>query len=112
MALEDGVRHELYGGDVVVLPYGDVQTWGSYEPADPIEIATLMPARPWTELPHLRYGGTGDETRMVCGYLRGDAILFDPVLRALPPMFVDRTRGGLAAGHDRVRDDRNASGAR
>ncbi len=97
MSLEDGVRHELFAGDVVVLPYGDVQTWGSYEPAEPIEIATLMPPRPWTELPHLRYGGAGDETRMVCGYLRGDAILFDPVLRALPSMFVVRPPAGPAA---------------
>src|SRR5207344_126878 len=97
MALDDGVRHELFGGDVVVLPYGDPQTWGSYEPAEPIEIATLMPPRPWTELPHLRYGGEGPETRLVCGYLRGAAILFDPVLRALPPMFVVRPPAGPTA---------------
>jgi hypothetical protein len=34
---------------------------------------------------------------MVCGYLRGDAVLFDPVLRALPPVFVVRPTGSAAA---------------
>ena len=56
-----------------------------------------MPPRPWLEFPHLHYGGAGEETRMVCGYLRGDAILFDPVLRALPPMFVVHPPAGPAA---------------
>jgi AraC-like DNA-binding protein len=97
IALDDGVRHELVPGDVVVTPYADEQTWGSYEPSDPVNIATLLPPRPWVELPHLRYGGAGEETRMVCGYLRGDAILFDPVLRALPPMFVVHPPAGPAA---------------
>jgi AraC-like DNA-binding protein len=97
VALEDGVRHELVPGDVVVMPYGDVNTWGSYEPAEPVNIATLLPPRPWPELPYLHYGGAGEETRMVCGYLRGDAVLFDPVLRALPPIFVVRPPVGPAA---------------
>jgi transcriptional regulator GlxA family with amidase domain len=34
---------------------------------------------------------------VVCGYLRGDAILFDPVLRALPSLFVVRPPEGPAA---------------
>ena len=74
VALEDGIRHELFAGDVVVMPYGDVHSWGSYDDAEPVDIATLLPPRPWAELPYLRYGGPGEETQMVCGYLRGDAV--------------------------------------
>lgn len=88
VALNDGIRHEVRRGDVVVMPYGDPNTWGSHEAAEPIPIATLLPPPPWAEMPHLRYGGDGDETKVVCGYLFGDAVLFDPVLQALPPLFV------------------------
>ena len=43
------------------------------------------------------YGGDGEHTLVVCGYLRGDAVLFDPVLRALPSLFVVRPPAGPAA---------------
>jgi AraC-like DNA-binding protein len=97
VALGDGVRHEVSQGDVVVMPYGDANTWGSYEAADPIPIVSLMPPLPWHELPYIEYGGGGPETKVVCGYLSGDAVLFDPVLRALPPLFVVRPPAGPAA---------------
>lgn len=97
VALENGVRHELSPGDVVVMPYGDANSWGSDDPAEPVSIVSLLPPTPWTELPHLQYGGDGPETSVVCGYLRGDAVLFDPVLRALPPLFVVRPTGPAAA---------------
>ncbi|MFN8630603.1 MAG: AraC family transcriptional regulator [Chloroflexota bacterium] len=94
VAMDDGVRHELSAGDVVVMPYGDPNRWGSMEPAEAVPIGRLMPPLPWTRLPHLEYGGDGEPTRVVCGYLRGDAILFDPVLRALPSLFVVRPPAG------------------
>lgn len=97
VALGDGVRHELSRGDVVVMPYGDAHSWGSYEEAEPVSIARLLPPRPWMELPRIEYGGDGTETDVVCGYLRGDAVLFDPVLRALPSLFVVRPHGAAAA---------------
>ena len=62
-----------------------------------MSITTLLPPPPWTEFPHIDYGGNGETTRVVCGYLRGDAVLFDPVLRALPPLFVVRPPDGPAA---------------
>lgn len=97
VALGDGVRHEVSQGDVVVMPYGDANTWGSYEAADPVPIVELMPPLPWHELPYIEYGGSGPQTKVVCGYLSGDAVLFDPVLRALPPLFVVRPPAGPAA---------------
>ena len=39
----DGVRHELSRGDVVVMPYGDAHSWGSFEDAEPVSIAILLP---------------------------------------------------------------------
>ena len=97
IALADGVKRDLAPGDVVVMPYGDAHSWGSREPAEPVSITTLLPPPPWTEFPHIEYGGDGEHTLVVCGYLRGDAVLFDPVLRALPPLFVVRPPAGPAA---------------
>jgi AraC-like DNA-binding protein len=97
IAMEDGVKRDLSRGDVVVMPYGDANSWGSREPAEPVSITTLLPAPPWTEFPHIEYGGDGEHTQVVCGYLRGDAVLFDPVLRALPSLFVVRPPAGPAA---------------
>ena len=97
VALRDGVRHEVAQGDVVVLPYGDAHAFGSSEPAEPVSIASLLPPSPWLEFPHIEYGGGGDVTLVVCGYLMGDAVLFDPVLRALPALFVVHPPPGPAA---------------
>ena len=97
IAMADGVRREVSRGDVVVMPYGDANTWGSREPAEPVSITTLLPPPPWTEFPHIEHGGHGEHTRVVCGYLRGDAVLFDPVLRALPSLFVVTPPPGPAA---------------
>jgi AraC-like DNA-binding protein len=96
VALEDGVRHPVRAGEVVVMPYGDANSWGSDEPAQAVPIDQLMPPQPWTALPHLEHGGDGSTTQVVCGYLRGDAVLFDPVLRALPSLFVVRPPRGAA----------------
>jgi AraC-like DNA-binding protein len=97
VALPDGVRHELSAGDVVVMPYGDAHTWGSLETAETVSVTSLLPPHPWTEFPRIDYGGTGEPTKVVCGYLRGDAVLFDPVLRALPSLFVVHPPPGPAA---------------
>lgn len=97
IALTDGVKRHLSPGDVVVMPYADAYASGSEEDAEPVSITSLLPPPPWTAFPQIDYGGDGENTRMVCGYLRGDAVLFDPVLRALPPLFVVKPSGPAAA---------------
>jgi AraC-like DNA-binding protein len=97
IALQNGVKRHLNRGDVVVMPYADAYASGSEEDAEPVSITTLLPPPPWTEFPQIDYGGDGENTLMVCGYLRGDAVLFDPVLRALPPLFVVKPVGPAAA---------------
>ena len=88
IALEDGERHWADAGDVIVLPYGDQHSMGGSEPAERVSIMTFMDPPPWEEFPVLRLGAGGDRTDVVCGYLHCDDPLFDPNLRALPPLFV------------------------
>lgn len=95
--MADGTASDVSRGDVVVMPYADAHAMRSRVPAEAVSITTLLPPPPWTEFPHLVYGGEGEHSMLVCGYLRGDAVLFDPVLRALPSLFVVRPEGPAAA---------------
>jgi AraC-like DNA-binding protein len=96
VALADGNRYLARRGDVIVLPYGDQHTMGGAGDAPVVPIATLLDSTPGIEFPVIQYGGGGPRTDIVCGYLDADDPLFDPRLRALPPVFVVRPSGSAA----------------
>jgi AraC-like DNA-binding protein len=93
IALDDGERHWADAGDVIVLPYGDQHTMGGVEPAERVSVIELLAPPPWAEMPVIRHGQGGERTDVVCGYLHSDDPLFDPRMRALPPVFVVRPDG-------------------
>ena len=97
IALADGEPHLAGEGDVIVLPYGDPHRMGGEEPATCVPIFSLLEPPPWETLPVLRHGAGGRRTEVVCGYLHSEDPLFDPRLRALPPVFVVRPPAGPAA---------------
>jgi AraC-like DNA-binding protein len=97
ISLLDGEPHHAREGDVIVLPYGDPHRMGGAEPAVCVPILSLMDPLPWDTLPVLRHGEGGARTDIVCGYLYSDDVLFDPDLRALPPVFVVHPPEGPAA---------------
>jgi AraC-like DNA-binding protein len=92
--VDDGERHWASEGDVIVLPYGDRHTLGGEGDADRVSILALLDPLPWSDLPVLRHGGGGTRTDLVCGYLFSEHPLFDPVMRALPTVFVVRLPPG------------------
>ncbi|MGH9274117.1 MAG: AraC family transcriptional regulator, partial [Acidimicrobiales bacterium] len=71
-------------------PYGDQHAMGGVEPAERVSLATFLSPPPWQEFPVLVHGAGGARTDVVCGYLHSTDPLFDPNLRALPPLFVVR----------------------
>ncbi|MFP3900367.1 MAG: AraC family transcriptional regulator [Acidimicrobiia bacterium] len=77
--------------------YGDQHRVGGARPASCVPITTLFDPPPWDTLPVVRHGAGGDRTDIVCGYLQGDDPLFDPAMRALPPVLVVRPPDGPAA---------------
>jgi AraC-like DNA-binding protein len=92
----DGERYWANAGEVIVLPYGDVFLMGGVEPVEPVSIMSVVPPPPWTEMPIVRYGEGGTRTDVVCGCLYSKDLLFDPALKAFPPVFVVRPTAGPA----------------
>jgi AraC-like DNA-binding protein len=98
IALESGEEAVAAPGDAVVLPYCDTHTMGYPDHATAVPIVGLLPMPPWTELPVVcRIEGGGAPTRVLCGYLHCEDLLFDPMLRALPRLIHLRPRTGPAA---------------
>lgn len=91
--VDTATRQYAVAGDVIVLPYGDHHRMGGETEAVCTPIGTLLPHPPWREMPVVRHGGGGAPTEVVCGYLTCDDPLFDPALKALPPLFVVRPTG-------------------
>ena len=97
VAVDDGEKHWATAGDVIVLPYGDQHRMGGVADAETVPLATIMQAPPWRQMPVIRHGAGGSRTDVVCGFLHSDDVLFDPRLRAFPPVFVVRPPSGPAA---------------
>jgi AraC-like DNA-binding protein len=85
--VSEGDRLWAQAGELILIPYGDQHVMGSGADVAPVPIASLLPTLPWREFPSISYGGGGDRTAVVCGYLHCDDALFDPVVRALPRLF-------------------------
>ncbi len=92
-----GQRIELSAGEIGVLPNADRHTLASLLAPQPVPIADLLPPVPWIDIPVVRTGGGGEPTELVCGYFRCDELLFNSLLRRLPPVFSIRPEGAVAA---------------
>jgi AraC-like DNA-binding protein len=97
ISMPGGERHWANRGDVIVLPYGDDYLMGGEQPAEIVPILNLMTRPPWDSMPVLAHGSGGDRTDLVCGHMYSDDPLFDPAMRAFPPVFVVRVPDGPAA---------------
>lgn len=97
ISISGGERHWANAGDVIVLPYGSDYLMGGEEDATVVPILNLMSGPPWLSMPVLEHGAGGSRTDIVCGHMYCDEPLFDPAMRAFPPVFVVRVPEGPAA---------------
>jgi AraC-like DNA-binding protein len=98
IALADGERIPLPPGTLALLPYADAHVLGSGEAGEPAPIVDLLPATPpRADVPVIVHGGGGAATRLVCGVLHCDELLFHPVLQTLPRLLVARPTAGAEA---------------
>jgi AraC-like DNA-binding protein len=102
--------------EAVVLPRCDVHVLAD-DPARPPEpTEALLAGTPLTSLRDIEYGGDGEQTQILCGFLSCEQIAFEPLYAALPPLFrvsLGGVRGLLEyAVREAVSESEGAAGAR
>ncbi|MFO0990226.1 MAG: AraC family transcriptional regulator [Alphaproteobacteria bacterium] len=87
----------LAAGDVVAFPFGTGHQLGAGSGGRLVTPVRDLPPKPWREIPVLRYGPAPHGVRLLCGYLKCDAMSFRPLRAALPALVHVRTRGADAS---------------
>ena len=72
----DGTQTFLSQGDIIIFPHGDSHLLGDRLDQEPVLVSQLLPEPPWTEPLMLKYGGGGEVTQLVCGFLQFESALF------------------------------------
>jgi AraC-like DNA-binding protein len=86
-----GERRTVSRGDVLLMPFADAHTFWNGEFSDLAFGPDLFRPGPIKGMWRIDYGGGGEETRMVCGFIESSEFLFAPVFRSLPALLVERT---------------------
>jgi AraC-like DNA-binding protein len=76
---------ELKAGEIVLLPHNDLHVLASAPGLDTLPAGSVVPLAADTPLINIDYGGGGEETKIVCGFLGADAG-FNPLIQSLPPI--------------------------
>jgi AraC-like DNA-binding protein len=84
--LPGGRREELTAGDVVIFPHGDPHLLGNGSPEKPVDAVQRFAKNLSQGLKLARFGGGGEITRFVCGYLVCEPRLSEVFLAGLPKM--------------------------
>lgn len=82
--LEDGDDVLLTAGDIVVCPGGDSHYIGNGSPRRPVDSFNTFAKHLPDGLKPVEFGGGGEITRFVCGYMACDPRLRDLLLAGLP----------------------------
>ena len=84
--LPDGRREELTAGDIVIFPHGDAHLLGNGSPEKPVDAVQMFSKNLSEGLKLARFGGGGEITRFVCGFMVCEPRLSEVFLAGLPPM--------------------------
>lgn len=85
--LEDGERLDVDPGDVVIFPHGDAHVIENGRPIKAVDLFQEL-ARIFSQgLRLARWGGGGDVTKFVCGYMACEPRLSQIFLSGLPRLF-------------------------
>lgn len=84
--LGDGQREDLTAGDIVVFPHGDANFLGNGWPEKPVDSLKTFAKNLTEGLKLVRFGGGGELTRFVCGFLTCDPRFSEVFLAGLPPI--------------------------
>lgn len=77
-------RVDLAAGDIVIFPHGDAHMMGNGSPLKPVDSLKTFAGNLTQGLKLARFGGGGEVTRFVCGYMACQPRLCEVVLAGLP----------------------------
>jgi AraC-like DNA-binding protein len=84
--LPDGHREELSSGDIVIVPNGEAHIIGNGSPEKPVDSFQTFSRNLRQGLKATHFGGGGEVTRFVCGFMACERYLSDVFLSGLPPL--------------------------
>ena len=84
--LPDGRREQLTAGDIIIFPHGDAHVLGNGSPENPVDSLSTFGRNLTEGLKVARFGGGGEITRFVCGFMACEPRLSKVFLAGLPPM--------------------------
>ncbi len=87
----DGDRREVHTGELLFLPFAAQHKFWKGEPQSMVLSSNITQAGPIEGMWTIKYGGGGEELRMVCGFLESSEFLYAPVFRTLPSLVVEQT---------------------
>ena len=85
--LLDGERIALDAGDLVIFPHGDPHIIENGPPTKTVDLAKQLARIVANGLKVARFGGGGEVTRFICGFMACDPQLSQVFLSGLPPVF-------------------------
>jgi AraC-like DNA-binding protein len=97
ITLDGGATYSAGSGDLVIIPGGEKHALGSDLAGPRADGKQLVMQRSPDAVPQVRYGGGGEVTKLVCGYLACDSKLFDAVLAPLPHLMIVNMHDGPSA---------------
>lgn len=83
---QNGHAISLEAGDIVIVPHGDAHLMGNGPPVKPVDSAEQLRQVLAEGKMLSQFGGGGELTRLVCGYLTCDPQLSQVFLAGLPPI--------------------------
>ncbi|MCM3870671.1 MAG: AraC family transcriptional regulator [Pyrinomonadaceae bacterium] len=82
--LPEGRVEELTAGDIVVFPHGDAHLLGNGAPEEPLDAVQMFAKNLTQGLKFARFGGGGEITKFVCGFMTCEPRLSEVLLAGLP----------------------------
>src|SRR5262245_15848693 len=85
-AVEGEPAIEVSAGEIVLIPRDEVNQLASATALKPVNARKLVRPAADGGLPRISYGGGGEVTRLVCGFLATDSV-HNPLIATLPRLF-------------------------
>ena len=93
---ENGRPVALSPGDIVMFPHGDAHLMGNGPPVTPIDSAQHLQQVLAERRMLSQFGGGGELTKLICGYMACDSQLSQMFLAGLPPLLKINVRDSPA----------------